>query len=142
MNCIKWLHIINGLSLVGGIITVIIGVTLLPQTVTNNGDKYIGEADAYNADLQKAQMASYGFKVAIVGLSIIGVNFIALFAISYYMHIQENADLVRVQPQPIQVYESQRRVTISPTVIEIPDDRIGVDKAINIKKWMGNAFIP
>lgn len=141
-NYLKVLHIINGISLVGGIITAISGGILLPQTVTNNGDKYIGDAVPYNDDLKKAQIASYGFKVVIVGLSITAFNGIALLVTSYFIHLQEHTEQSRIHPQPIQVYESQRRVTISPTVIEIPDNRIGVDKASNIKKWIGNAFIP
>jgi len=60
--------IVNIVSLISGIITSIIGGTMIPQTVTNNGDKYIGEAAAYNDDLRKAQMGSYGFKIIIIGL--------------------------------------------------------------------------
>jgi len=140
-NYINTLHIINGISLITGIITAIAGATSMPQTVTNHGDKYIGDADSYNADLKKAQLASYGFKIVIVGLSITAFNFIALLFICYRIHLQEEADLHRIHPQPIQIHETQRRVSISPTVIQIPDNKISIEKEKNIKKWMGNAII-
>ena len=69
MDNITILHILNAISLVSGIITAIIGSTMLPQTVSNIGDKYIGEAQEYNEDLRKAQMGSYGFKLITIGLS-------------------------------------------------------------------------
>jgi hypothetical protein len=143
MTCksyIRWSNIINLLSLVGGIITVITGVILIPQTVTNTGDRYIGEADAYNADLQKAQIGSYGFKIVIVGLTIIGLNCIALLITCYYNDLQEHEE-ARIQPVPIQI-SVERRVRISPTVVEIPDNRVVSDKSKNIKKWLGDTIIP
>ena len=146
MTCqyyINRLYIINAISLIGGIITAISGATSMPQTVTNNGDKYFGDADSYNADLKKAQLASNGFKVVIIGLSITAFNFIALLGMWYYPYLQEYShENLSIHPQPIQVDQSQRRVTISPTVTEIPGHTISVDKSKNIKKWVGNAVMP
>jgi hypothetical protein len=134
------LQILNGISLLSGIITAVIGATMMPQTVTNHGDTYIGEAEAYNEDLRKAQIGSYGFKVIIIGLSITGVNIIMLLLICYCIHLEENVQQSRIQPQPIQV-PIERRVRISPTVTEIPDNIvISIDKSKNIKKWLGDAF--
>lgn len=153
---IKIIHVINVLSLIGGILITIIGATMLPQSVSNNGDKYIGEASAYNEDLRKAQIGSYGFKIIITGLSIIAGNFIIAIARFYYMHLQENVQQPRIQPAPIQAPEerrvtirapiqapTERRVTISPTVIQIPDNEVNSEARIkNIKKWIGNTVIP
>jgi len=61
MLSLQILHIINGISFVSAIITTIVGTTIIPQTVTNYGDKYIGDAQAYNHDLSKAQIQSYGY---------------------------------------------------------------------------------
>jgi len=114
---------------------------MIPQTVTNNGDKYIGEAAAYNDDLRKAQMGSYGFKIIIIGLSISAGNCIVLLATCYCLHLQEKLEEPRIQPQSIQV-PIERRVTISPTIIQIPEHITRIDKAKNLKKWIGNAVIP
>jgi hypothetical protein len=142
MDNITILHILNAISLVSGIITAIIGSTMLPQTVSNIGDKYIGEAQEYNEDLRKAQMGSYGFKLITIGLSITAGNCIVLLVRCYCIHLQEYKDQSRIQPVSIQI-PVERRVRISPTVIEIPDNPVnGVDKTKNIKKWMGDAFIP
>jgi hypothetical protein len=136
------LQILNGISLLSGIITAVIGATMMPQTVTNHGDTYIGEAEAYNEDLRKAQIGSYGFKVIIIGLSITGVNIIMLLLICYCIHLEENVQESRIQPQPIQA-PIERRVRISPTVTEIPDNIvISIDKSKNIKKWLGDTIIP
>lgn len=136
------LHILNAISLVSGIITAIVGATMLPQTVTNTGDKYIGEAAAYNEDLRKAQMGSYAFKIITIGLSISAGNCLVLLVRCYYIHLEENVQEPRIQPAPIQI-PVEKKVTISPTVIEIPDNAVnGVDKTKNIKKWVGDAFIP
>jgi hypothetical protein len=136
----KIIHVINLLSLIGGIITAIVGATMLPQTVTNIGDKYIGEAAEYNEDLRKAQMGSYGFKLVTIGLSITAGNCLVLLVRCYCIHLEENVQQSRIQPAPIKI-PLERRVTISPTVIEIPDNSVnGVDKSKNIKKWTGDAF--
>lgn len=115
---------------------------MLPQTVTNNGDKYIGDSVAYNDDLKKAQMASYGFKIIIIGLSITAANCIVLTFTLYKLNLQEYDVQPSSHPQPNQVTIS-RRVTISPTVTEIPQNTvISVDKTKNVKKWVGNAVMP
>ena len=134
------LHILNAMSLVSGIITAIVGATMLPQTVTNTGDKYIGEAAEYNEDLRKAQMGSYGFKLVTIGLSITAGNCVVLLVRCYCIHLEENVQQSRIQPASIQI-PLEKRVRISPTVIEIPDNSVnGVDKTKNIKKWVGDAF--
>lgn len=113
----------------------------MPQTVTNNGNTYIWNADAYNADLQKAQLASYGFKVVIVWLSIIATNFIASLIICYYNNLQEYVEEPRIHAQAIQA-PHEIRVTISPAITETPENIVGVAKAKNLKKWIGNSVIP
>ena len=149
-NYIDRLQLVNSLSLVGGIITTISGATLMPQTVTNSGDKYIGNAASYNKDLQNAQLASYGFKVVIVGLSITAINFILLVLICCYPYLQEYLqENLSIHPQPIQTYALHTRVTIGANATDITKTTkttkttvIGADKAKNLKKWTGDTVMP
>jgi hypothetical protein len=144
---IQVLNVINSLSLIGGIITVISGATLMPQTITNSGDKYIGNAESYNRDLQKAQLASYGFKVVIVGLSITAINFILLLIICCCPYLQEYfQEHLSIHPQPIQAYALHTRVTIGANATDIAKATkatvIGVDKTKNLKKWTEDTVTP
>jgi hypothetical protein len=65
---IKLIQIINTLVITGSIIIFGVGCSLIPQTVTNNGDMYVGDAPSYNRDLQNAQINSYGFKLIVISL--------------------------------------------------------------------------
>jgi hypothetical protein len=91
------IQIIPILSFIGGVVCTIIGANLIPQTVNNNGNSYIGTAEAYQADLQKAQLASYGFKVVVVGLSITGGSFLVLL-FACYSHKLNCIEPRRIEP--------------------------------------------
>jgi len=107
-----WINLIRILSLLvtltGGIVLGI-GTSLIPQKVTNNGDRYIGDATSYNTDLINAQMASYGFKLAMIGVGLCGLGFIGWCLLIWHAHREDFALplIPLVQPVP-------RRVRINP----------------------------
>lgn len=111
------IQIIPILSFIGGVVCTIIGANLIPQTVNNNGNSYIGTAEAYQADLQKAQLASYGFKVVVVGLSITGGSFLVLL-FACYSHklncIQSTATV-----EPTREIKQPKKIKIHPEEILI-----------------------
>ena len=103
------LKIFNVLSIIAGIITISIGVSSIPQKVTNDGDMYIGTAEEYNADLYKAQIGSRGFRIAMIGVVMFGVGLIGILCVALYYkkeYIVSSLRHVRISPEP--------------TVIEIP----------------------
>jgi hypothetical protein len=65
-----------------------VGISLMPQTITNNGNQYVGDAETYNKDLQNAQINSYGFKVIIIGLSVFGAGVISCICLCSINHIK------------------------------------------------------
>ena len=112
------LHILQPiliLSMIGGIVCTIVGATFIPQTITNNGNSYIGTAQAYEADLQKAQLASYGFRVVIIGLSITGGSFVSLVCSCY------STKLYCIEPsvEPIREIKQTKKQKIHPEQIII-----------------------
>jgi hypothetical protein len=129
-KCRAAISIINIWCIAGGFVGIIIGSTIIPQTVSNEGNRYIGSADEYNTDLRNSQLNSYGFKVTMISLGITLANCISLALACCYM----------VDTDP-----TQRRVTIhpTPTIIEIPNnDMINENRIKNIKKWLGDTVIP
>jgi hypothetical protein len=129
-KCKAAISIINIGCMIGGFIGIMIGSTTIPQTVSNEGNQYIGSADEYNTDLRNAQLGSYGFKVTMISLGITLANCIS-FAI---------ACCYRIDTESI-----QRRVSIhpTPTIIEIPNnDMINENRIKNIQKWLGDTPIP
>jgi len=109
-----WINIIRIISLIvtlsGGIV-IGIGTSLIPQKVTNNGDRYIGDATSYNTDLINAQMASYGFKLAMIGIGLCGLGFIGWcvliwkaeredFGVPLIPLVQPVSRRVRINPEP------------------------------------------
>jgi len=102
-----WINLIRILSItliLGGGIVIGIGSSSIPQTVTNTGDRYIGDADSYNTDLRNAQMGSYGFKLAMGGLGVCGTGLLLACGLIYHAD-QETFSLsiprrVRINPEP------------------------------------------
>jgi hypothetical protein len=111
MQLYKILQIINTLFFTSSCILFGIGCSLLPQTVTNNGNAYIGTAEAYNTDLHNAQMNSYGFKLIMVGVGIFGGSFISCVAVCYLGNKEEDKK-----------YIGQQQARVAPIMIEIADD--------------------
>lgn len=139
---ISLIQAILTVSVIGGSICTIVGTTLIPQTVTNNGNAYIGTAEAYEADLHKAQLASYGFKVVIVGISIFGGSFLLLLLSCY----KGRLTCIRVSPESQESRVSpENPVTPERTVIPILQEKniriyphtVGADK---LTKWAGRNY--
>lgn len=61
------LELINSLLTVAGFIVSIVGIGILPQSLSQ---PYRGTAESYNADLQRLQLQSVGFKLIVIGSSI------------------------------------------------------------------------
>ena len=129
---ISHIQAILTLSAIGGSICTIVGATFIPQTVTNNGNAYIGTAEAYEADLHRAQLASYGFKVVIVGLSIFGGSFLLLLLSCH----QGRLTCSRVHPESHVTPENP--ATPESTVIPIYTHIVGADK---LTKWAGRNYV-
>jgi hypothetical protein len=103
MQWYKIIQIINSLLVVTSFIILGIGSSLLPQTVTNNGDIYVGDANAYNTDLQKAQINSYGFKLILVSIGIFGGGMISCCCVC-----------VRCKREELEIPVHVRKVRIAP----------------------------
>ncbi len=105
MQWYKIMQIINSLSIITSFIIFGVGCSLLPQTVTNNGDMYVGDAESYNKDLQKAQINSYGFKLILISLGILGGGIISSCIVCYRckreeLEIPAHVRKVRIAPLP------------------------------------------
>jgi len=58
------LQLISSLLTVTGFIVSIVGIAILPQSLRQ---PYRGTAESYNADLQRLQLQSVGFKLIVIG---------------------------------------------------------------------------
>jgi len=137
---ISHIQAILTLSAIGGSICTIVGATFIPQTVTNNGNAYIGTAEAYEADLHRAQLASYGFKVVVVGLSIFGGSFLLLLLSCH----QGRLTCSRVHPESQESHVTpeihitpENPATPESTIIPIYTHIVGADK---LTKWAGRNY--
>jgi hypothetical protein len=105
MQWYKIIQFINSLLVITSFIILSIGSSLLPQTVTNDGDIYVGDAQSYNRDLQNAQINSYGFKLILVSIGIFGGGMISCCCVCLRCKREEldlpiHARKVRVAPLP------------------------------------------
>jgi hypothetical protein len=100
---IKLIQIINTLVITGSIIIFGVGCSLIPQTVTNNGDMYVGDAPSYNRDLQNAQINSYGFKLILISIGIFGGGMISCCCVC-----------VRCKREELEIPVHVRKVRIAP----------------------------
>jgi hypothetical protein len=136
---IRLLQLVNTAFLIGGFICAMYGGSIVPQTVANTAKGYVGDTNQFNEDLKNAQLGSYGFKLVVIGLSICGGNIVSLVSTCCYIRYEDN-HTVYPDPRPLVLEMArdtapiqilvERRVTISPTIVEIPN---GVDKEKNTK---------
>jgi hypothetical protein len=121
VNAIQFLNVALILT---GIIVVAIGSSLIPQTVTNSGNVYVGDTEQYNNDLRNTQLSSHGFQIIVIGLCIGGVSGISCIYISCRYTFYENG------------FVPPRRVTIHPipTIIEI-ESRPKPENTLKLKQW-------
>ena len=121
VNTIQFLNIALILT---GIIVAGIGGSLIPQTVTNSGNMYVGDTSDYNRDLRNVQLGSHGFQVMVIGLSILGCSGMSLTYISCRFTCYEDG------------FVPPRRVTIQPIprIIEI-ESRPKPENTLKLKQW-------
>ena len=103
---IKAIQIINTLVIISSIVVFSVGCSIMPQTVTNDGDVYIGDAQSYNRDLHKVQINSYGFKLIMIGIGMFGGTIISCCCVCYRCKKEEITHVhthVRVAPLPIAI---------------------------------------
>ena len=105
-KCTNLIQAINIITLLSGFITTMVGVSMIPQNITNNDSVYVGTGEQYQADLQKAQYSSYGFKVAVAGTILFGYGLLGLTYICIYNGIESSRNTVvpieaaSIQPVP------------------------------------------
>jgi len=126
-RCERRMKVLNGVLLMGGIITGGIGASLIPERVYNNGNTYVGSPQQYLADLRSAQLSSYGFLVCIAGVSVVLFSLLGFVCISFYTNVdfRRNTDVFPEQEDP------------KPLKSILKDTRESRLK-LNIKKWTGN----
>jgi hypothetical protein len=131
--CLKVLQVVNCLSIISGIITIVAGTILIPQTVTNNGNIYIGTAEQYNTDLYKVQTGSNGFKIVMIGIGIFLYGLSGCFGV-LYCYKKYGLDL--------EILSRRVRINPEPTIIEIPNNTQNLNERNqnNIRKWTGGLF--
>jgi hypothetical protein len=130
-KCTSIIQISNILLLISGIITSSVGASMIPQTITNNGSVYVGSAEEHQADLQALQFSSYGFKVTMAGLIIVGYSIIGSGCIYCYTSIDCRSNIIKVQQAPI--------VQAEPKPLKsILKDTHAFNLQMKIKKWSGN----
>ena len=136
-KCTSIIQNSNILLLIAGIITSSVGASMIPQTISNNGSVYVGSAEEHQAALQELQLSSYGFKVTMAGLIIIGYSITASACIYGYRNIYCRTNVIeestssKVQQAPI--------VQAEPKPLKsILKDTHAFNLQMKIKKWSGN----
>jgi hypothetical protein len=131
-RCENIIQVINTLFLIAGIITGGIGVSMIPQNITNNGNLYIGSAEQYQAELRSAQLSSYGFKLTMAGLIGVLYSIVAYACMHGYRNIEckRNAVADSVPPQASSKPEPK-------PLKSILKDTSDYQLQLNIKKWTG-----
>jgi len=136
-KCANLIQAINIISLLFGFITTMVGVSMIPQNITNNGSIYVGSGEQYQADLQKAQYSSYGFKVALAGTIIFGYGILGLICMCIYNSVDSSRNTVvpieaaYIQPPAVSSLDGIKPIKsiLKPTpVYEIRE---------NTRKWIG-----
>lgn len=103
---IKAIQIINTLVIISSIAVFSVGCSIMPQTVTNDGDVYIGDAQSYNRDLHNAQINSYAFKLIMIGVGMFGGGILTCCCVFYRCKKEELVYVnkeVRVAPLSIAI---------------------------------------
>ena len=138
-KCANLIQAINIIMLLSGFITTMVGVSMIPQNITNNGSIYVGTGEQYQADLQKAQYSSYGFKVAVAGTILFGYGLLGCVSICIYNSLECKKNTV----QPIEVPSIQAAThsssvdTIIPLKSILKPTPVYV-KRVDIRKWTGH----
>ena len=130
-NCANFINDINALSLIGGIITGGIGGSMIPQTVANNGNIYVGTGEQYQIDLRAAQLSSYGFKVTIVGVSMVLYSILGFGCMHFHNNIDFRRNEADVFPEQVQDPKPPKPLK------SILKDTSDYELQLNIRKWTG-----
>ena len=138
-KCTHLIQAINIITLLSGFITTMVGVSMIPQNINNNGSVYIGTAEQYHADVQAAQYSSYGFKVAVAGTILFGYGLIGSISICIYnsLECKKNSVLPIAAPsiQAPSTHSSNidsiipLKSILKPTAV--------YEKRVDIRKWTG-----
>ena len=145
-KCANLMQAINIITLLSGLITAIIGASMIPQNL-NNGNIYIGTGEQYEADLRAAQLGSYGFKLTIIGLIGVGSAIFGCGCIYGCRLINCRSNSVTISPDPprqpqleveqlaqvVQVVKVEQAVPLK----SILKDTRNRDLQVNIRKWAG-----
>jgi hypothetical protein len=139
-KCAILIQAINIITLLSGLITAIVGASMIPQNL-NNGNIYIGTGEQYEAELRAAQLASYGFKLTIIGLIGIGYAILGCGCIYGCRAINCRSNSVNISPQPprepqVEVVQLAQVVQVAPLKSILKDTR-DRDLQLNIRKWTG-----
>ena len=142
-KCTDLIQIINTLFLCGGFIGAMVGASLIPQTVKNTGDIYVGSGEQYEADLRAAQLASYGFKVIVVSLIVFGYGTLSCVCMCGCNRIKCTKESV-IHPSPEIIVEDIKplKSILKPQAQQ--EKHIVREKRnleLNIKKWTGGVKI-
>ena len=145
-KCANLIQAINIITLLSGIITAIVGASMIPQNL-NNGNIYIGTGEQYEAELRAAQLASYGFKLTIIGLIAIGSAIFSCFCIYGCSLINCRRNSVTISPdQPRQPQLELEQLAQVAQVVKVEQavplksilkDTRNRDLEVNIRKWTG-----
>lgn len=132
-KCASLIQIINTLSLFAGTITSIIGASMIPQTPSDN--VFVGTSEEYNAKLRSLQLASYGFKVTMAGIILVGYAILGCGCIYGYRNVDCRNDTV--QDMSAKVQQAPSHSEPKPLKSILKDTEI-TRLQININKWTGN----
>ena len=135
------IQVINSICIIGGFIGTMVGVSLIPQTISNVGNVYVGSSEQYNSDLRTAQLSSYGLKVTIICLGVFTYGIVSCLFICGYNYINSKRKSTvdpsispRTSPENIKVIKSILKPS-EPTLLKDTKD---LELQINIKKWTGS----
>jgi hypothetical protein len=122
----------NASFILSGIISIAVGTSMIPQTITNSSNLYIGNAEQYQADLRDAQLASYGFKVTVGGLVALGIGILG--TVCMYCNKESQTSVVDVTPEPPQAQIRNEPKPLKSILKDTSDSELKK----NIKKWLGD----
>jgi len=129
-KCAHFIQIINTIALFSGLITTLVGMSMIPQSI-NNGNVFVGTSDEYNAELRSLQLASYGFKVTMAGIITVGYSILGCGCIYGYRKIECRSNTVVQQPQT-------PPTSVPKPLKSILKDTHDAEIQLNIKKWSGS----
>ena len=89
------LQLINTIITLIGFITSIVGIALLPQSISQ---PHRGTAESYNNELQHQQLQSLGFKLIVIGLSILVFGTCSGLVVCLYKVTYSKPAIIHPQP--------------------------------------------